>query len=52
MEAVIGEGHFEQAVAVVMGKTVEMHRGIVHAHHELDNLCLGWLKEVAMHGRH
>ena len=51
MEAVIGEGDFEQAVAVVMGETVEMHRGIVHTHHELDYLSLSRLEKVAMYRR-
>ena len=52
MEAVISESHFEQTVAVVMGETVEVHRGVIHAHHELYDLGLGGLEEVAMNRRH
>ena len=51
MEAIVGESHFKQAVAVVMGEAVKMHCGIVHTHHKLDDLSLGWLQKVAVHRR-
>ena len=48
MEAVIGDGDFEQTVALVVGKAEKVHRGIVHAHHELQFVGLLRMEEVVV----
>lgn len=48
MEAVIGDGDFEQTVALVVGKAEEVHRRIVHAHHELQFVGLLRMEEVVV----
>ena len=41
VEAVVDDGDLEEAVALVVGETEEMHGGVVHAHHQLEFVGLG-----------
>jgi hypothetical protein len=51
VEAVIGQGDFEKAVALLVGHTEKVHRGVVHAHHQLYLLRIFRLQEITMEGR-
>ena len=48
MQTVVDDGYFEQTVTVEVREAEEMHGGIVHTHHQLELLCLGWVEHVAM----
>ena len=51
MKAIIGQGNLQKTVALLVRHTEQMHRGVVHAHHQLYFLRILWLQEITMKGR-
>ena len=51
MEAIVDDSDFEETVSLEVGEAEEVHRGIVHAHHQLQFLGLGRVEHVAVQGR-
>ena len=52
VEAVVGDGNLEQAVAFEVGETEKVHGGEVHTHHQLELVGLGGEEHVAMEWGH
>ena len=50
MESIVKDQYLQDAVAVGSVEAEQMHRGIVHAHHQLDVCSLLGHQEVAMRG--
>ena len=51
MKSIVCHGYLQQPVTLLMGEVEKMHRGIVHAHHQLDTLCLMGIEKIMVHRR-
>ena len=51
MKPIIGQGDFQQPVALLMRHAEKVHRRIVHTHHQLHLLGLNGIQKIAMHRR-
>ena len=51
MEPIIGQGDFQQPIALLMAHAEKVHRRVIHTHHQLHFLSLNGVQEIAMHRR-